>query len=342
MSVRRLFLAVFGCALLMIGGCKAKPAADTGQALPTVPVRVLTVAAEASQAGNEVAATVEAVRQATIAAKVAGTIEEIPVRLGSVVQKGALLVKIRAGEITARLSQAETQWQQAKRHLEREQRLLEKEATTRESVKSMEEACRVAEAGYREAQAMLGYTIIRAPFDGLVSRKSAQAGDMALPGMPLLVLEDAQALQVVANVPEALVAGVKSGDTLPVQIPAASLTTSGVVTEIAPAADALSRTSLVKLTIKAASLVRPGQFARVTLPTEATPGLWIPESAVVRFGQMERLFVVQNAMAHLRLVRTGERRGGQVEILAGLHAGEQVVTEGAAQLADGQPLTVQP
>ncbi len=330
--------------LLTAAGCK-EPAHNgaAGQPLPTAEVRVITVAGQAAQRQNEVAGAVESVQRATIAARITGAIEELPVALGSVVKKGALLAKISAGEITARLSQAETQLAQAQRNYEREKRLLEKDASTRETVKSLEDACRVAAAGVREARAMLGYTLITAPFAGIISQKMANAGDLATPGMPLLVLENTEQLQVVAAAPEALALKIRKGDTLPVIVPAAEFSRTGTVTEISPAADTASRTALIKIRIDGTAALRPGQYARVALPGGAGVSTFlVPETALLRFGQMERLFVTQNGTAHLRLVRSGEHREGQVEILAGLNGGEQVVVQGGERLVDGQPLHIVP
>ncbi len=344
MSHKHLPSALLLCLLLTAAGCKESAHhGGGGQPLPTAEVRIIAVADQAAQRQNEVVGAVESVQRATIAAKIAGAIEEMPVSLGLVVKKGALLARISAGEISARLSQAETQLAQAQRNFEREKRLLEKDAATRETVKSLEEAYRVAEGGLREARAMRDYTLITAPFAGIISQKMANAGDLATPGMPLLVLENSEQLQVVVAAPEALALKIKKGDTLAVTIPAAELSQTGTVTEISPAADTASRTALLKIRIEGGSALRPGQYARVGLPGGAgIKTFLVPEAALLRFGQMERIFVTQNGTAHLRLVRSGEHRDGQVEILAGLNGGEQVVVQGSERLVDGQPVQIVP
>ncbi|HSR35794.1 MAG TPA: efflux RND transporter periplasmic adaptor subunit [Desulfurivibrionaceae bacterium] len=337
----RAAIHALGIVLLLVQpACKGRTPGD-GKSLPTGQVAVVAVATEPAGRQQEVAGTVEAVQRAAIAAKATGMIAELPVALGASVPRGGLLVRIAAGESAARLAQAEAQRAQAKRNLEREQRLLAKEAATREGVKALEDAWRVAEAAYREAQAMHGYTVITAPFAGLVTQKYVKAGDLATVGMPLLVLENGDRLQVAAQVPEALVARLKVGDALPVQVPAAGFAGTGAIAELSPAADALSRTATVKINLAAAAL-RPGQFARVTLPGGEAASLFVPETAISTQGQMERLFVVQEGKASLRLVRTGERRDGRVEVLSGLNPGEQVVVRESARLVDGQPVKVAP
>jgi len=290
----------------------------------------------------EVAGTVQAAERAAIAAKVTGVITRMPVVLGSAVKTGDLLVAISAEEIAARLNQAEAQLAQAKRNLEREQHLLAKNAATPETVKSMTDQYAIAQAGYREARTMLGYTTITAPFDGVVTRKNVNSGDLATPGTVLLQVENSRALQVRAAVPESLILTIHTGDTLTVKVEAAGVAVPGTVTEIAPAADPSSRTAPVVLDLPASPTLRSGQFARVLLPGQGVKTLLVPNSALVPSGQMDRVFVVEEGRARLRLVRTGMHHDGMTEILAGLTPNETVVTTNNRLLVDGQPLRVQP
>ena len=108
---------------------------------------------------------------ATISARVTGQIATLPIKLGSKVNKGDLLVKISADEINARVRQAEVQLEQARRNLARESKLLEVNASTRERVKTLSEQVQISEAAYNEAQTMLGYTAIKAPFSATVTDK---------------------------------------------------------------------------------------------------------------------------------------------------------------------------
>ncbi|MBI5802176.1 MAG: efflux RND transporter periplasmic adaptor subunit, partial [Verrucomicrobia bacterium] len=139
-----------------------------------------------------------------------------------------------------------------------------------------------------------------------------------------------------------LVGNLKLGDHLPVHIAALKAELSGSISEIAPAADAGSRTFLVKLDLPATSGLRSGQFGRVAIPVAEVNALRVPASAVVMRGQMELVFVVVGQQAHMRLVKTGKRLGSEIEIVSGLISGEVLVVEGAAALTDGQPSQVKP
>lgn len=188
---------------------------------------------------------------------------------------------------------------------------------------------------------MLDYTRITAPFAGIITRKLANVGDLATPGKPLLQIEDNNNLQVLTAIPEALMLMIKKGDRLSVFVPSANLSTEGVVAEVSPTADPSSRSAPVKLRIAPDPKLRSGQFTRVTLTMDQAETLTVPVTAVVPFGQMERVFVESNGKAKLRLVRTGARTKDFIEILSGLVENETIILSGNRNLVDGQPVTIQ-
>ncbi|OGR18408.1 MAG: hypothetical protein A2X81_10565 [Desulfobacterales bacterium GWB2_56_26] len=310
------------------------------QSLPTAEVTVSKATKRAAARQVEVVGTVQAVDRAEISAKITGNIIALPVDLGSSVKQGELLVELSAGEISAQVQQAKAQLEQAKRNLLREENLLKKNAATPESVKSLQDSVRIAEAAHRETHTMLDYARITAPFAGIVTRKFANTGDLATPGKPLLILEEGSNLQVLTDIPEAMIAGIMKGNRLKVTVPSVDLITKGTVAEISPTADPTSRTAPVKLHLPADDRLRSGQFARVGLVLAETETLTVPTEAVVPFGQMERIFVVDDGRAKLRLVRTGAKEERDVEILSGLTENEVVIVTGNGTLTDGQPVSI--
>jgi RND family efflux transporter MFP subunit len=343
-STLPLLPALLTALFLLAGPGAVSQAADTisPEVIAPAVVTVVQVREQPIPAQAAVAGTLQAAERASIAAKVTGVITRMPVVLGSQVRTGDLLATISAEEIAARLGQAEAQLAQARRNLEREQRLLQKNAATPETVKSMTDLHAIAEAGYREAKTMMGYTAVTAPFDGVVTRKNVNSGDLATPGTVLLELENHRKLQVRVAVPESLILRLHTGDLLAVKVEAANVETKGTVTEIAPAADPGSRTAAVIIDLPPDPNLRSGQFARVFLPGKDANALLVPSSAIVPSGQMDRVFVVEADRARLRLVRTGWNRNGMTEILSGLNPGETVVTGNNRLLIDGQPVRFQP
>ncbi|MCK5069648.1 MAG: efflux RND transporter periplasmic adaptor subunit [Desulfocapsa sp.] len=310
--------------------------------LPTLTVEVAEVREEIARSRIEVVGTLEAIERASISARISGQVIELPVVLGSNVSKGDLLVKISAGEISAKVLQAEAQLSQARRNLARENKLQKQGASTAETVKSLKDVTRIAEAAYKEAQTMLDYTSITAPFSGTVTKKIANIGDLASPGMVLLQIENGKELQVLAQVPEALLLSVSVGDSLSVEVPAASLIFIGEVAEVAPAADPMSRTAPVKINIPSGPDLRVGQFARISLEGSKESTLMLAESSVIYKGQMEIVFVVDESakIARMRLIRTGVAYDEEIEIISGLDPGELVVVGNNDKLQDGQPVDI--
>lgn len=327
-------------ALLMMFGCNEPAEKPSAMNLPAVEVQIETLTLSELPVQVELAGTLQAVQHATISARVVGQIIKLPVQIGSKVKKGDLLAKISAAEINAKVQQAETQLEQARRNLAREAKLQKINASTREQVKTLEEQVQISESVYREAQTILGYTEIKAPFSGTVTDKLAEVGDLALPGVPLLRLEDGAALEVVIQVPEAMVHYLNLKSPLPLTVPTVGLTFNAQIKEISPTVDPTTRTTQIKLMLPAAPELRSGQFARVALADGRTTTLMINSRALRQKGQLQQVFVAEQGMARMRLVRIGTEFDGRTEILSGLQAGQQVVVEASELLQDGQPLKV--
>ena len=287
---------------------------------------------------EEVVGTVRAKLHATLEAKLSGRIDKLPVVLGQRVKAGDVVARLDAAEINARLEQAEASLEQAERDWKRISTLFEQQAVTRADYEASQARHRVAKGATAEAKAMMSYVEIVAPFDGVVTKKWADVGDLAAPGKPLISIEDPSALQLETDMPQAIAAHVKRDTGLAAHVDGVSGELTGTVSEIAPTADSVSRTIRVKVDLSAQTGLSSGQFARLLVPVGLGNSLRVPVAAVVQRGQLEIVFVVANQHAQLHLVKTGKRIGDEMEILSGLHAGDAVVTVGAAQLTDGQPV----
>ncbi|MCX8091928.1 MAG: efflux RND transporter periplasmic adaptor subunit [Verrucomicrobiae bacterium] len=339
--MRSALLGLLASATLLLSGCgrHSKPA-DSATSLPVATVRVQTIDDQPRALTEEIVGTVRARTRATLEAKIAGRITELPVVLGQSLEAGDLVARLDVREIQARLDQARAVLEQARRDRDRFATLLRQQAVTQAEFDGVEARFRVAEAAVAEAETMLGYAEVRAPFDGVVTRKLADVGDLATPGRPLIELEDPNALRLEADVPEALISHVQPGAKLPVRIHAANAELEGVVAEMAPAADPNSRTFRVKLDLPGAPGLKPGLFGRVAVPVGETRAPRVPAQALVQRGQMEMVFVVADGRAQMRLVKSGKRLGEEVELVSGVRPGERVVVEGAGALMDGQPVEV--
>jgi RND family efflux transporter MFP subunit len=338
MTSRLLALAACGLAL---AACRRSESAAAAAAGPALPVRVALVAAERLPLFVETPATVRPAERAVIAAKLTGTIATLPWGLGQPVHSGDVLLTLSAPETEARVRQAQAQLAEAGRAAERERTLVAKGVNPPDSLRDAEDRLRFAQAALAEAEAMLAYATVRAPFDGVVTEKQVLPGDLATPGLPLLAIESTQHLRAEGNIPERLAATLHIGDFLGTVFDDTPAPVTGKIEELSSSADAISRSLLVKVALPAGA-ARSGQFARLLVPAGEADALLVPAEAVTRFGQMERVFVVEQSRAVLRLVKTGRSSGDRVELLSGVSAGEQVVLAPPAALRDGAPVTVHP
>ena len=279
--------------------------------------------------------------RAGIAAKLTGTVASFPHGLGSAVAAGDVLLTLNAPEAAARLRQTQAQLAEADRNADRARVLVEKGVNPADSLRDAEDRQRYAQANVAEAEALLAYATVRAPFAGVITETHVLPGDLATPGLPLLALESTQHLRAEGSVPEKAAAGLRPGDALEVLLDDAAAPVTGRIEEMSAAADAVSRTVLVKVAVPAGS-ARSGQFARLLVPAGASEAILVPVTALTRFGQMERVFVVEQNRAALRLVKTGRTLGDRLEILSGLAGGETVIVAPPAALREGQPVAPQP
>lgn len=311
-----------------------------GAAVPVVPVRAQRVESRLHTATEDVVGTVQPKLRASIEAKVSGRIEKMLVAPGQAVKAGDLLAQIDAREIQARLEQAVALREQSARDVERLRALLAQKAISTQEFENADSRHRVAVAAVTEAETMLGYTKLVAPFHGVITRKLADVGDLASPGRVLIEMDDPAALRLEAAVPEALIQRVQLGTKLEVRDAPGSAPIPATVSEIAPSADPGSRTFSVKLDLPVNTGLRAGQFARAAVPVGERRMMLVPAGAVVSRGQMEIVYVVADQHAWLRLVKTGKRLGEEVELVSGAGEGDLIVIEGAGRLRDGQAVEV--
>ncbi len=181
-------------------------------------------------------------------------------------------------------------------------------------------------AAVREAQVMLSYTTIEAPFSGRLVRKTVDAGDMVMPGQPLFVIETSAEPEFHAVIAESLVAGMKFDQKSDVRIDAIGQTLPGTVREIVPQADPRTRTLLVKIALPPQPGLVSGQFGRLAVPTGTYQAMVIPARAVRQVGQLQLVDVVDDkGVPHRRFVTLGRPHDDLVEVLSGLKPAEQVV-----------------
>jgi len=286
--------------------------------------------------------TIRSGREVQVASKLLARIKELKVAIGTRIASGEVIAVLEDRDLNARLEQAksalaaaEAQATQSDSEYRRVKILFEKEAATQRdfegaqaratAARSQVEQARQAVA---EAEVMMSESVLRAPIEGVTTGKWAEAGDTAIPGKPIVTLQDVHHLRLEAQVPEECARKATLGMEVRVRIDALGGEGIAHVEEISPTADAESRTVLLKARLPAGDGPRVGMFGRLLLPCGTKTALLIPASAVHHSGQLELVRVLEGGEAQLRHVRTGKVYGDRIEVLSGLREGERILSEG--------------
>ena len=197
-----------------------------------------------------------------------------------------------------------------------------------------------AEQEVRSASVSRGYAEIAAPFAGVVVSKQVEAGNMAIPGAPLLTIEREGAYRLEASVEESRLGSIRIGQKVPVTLNTRTVT--GTVSEIVPEVDPASRAGTVKIDLPATPDLRSGAFGRAMFGTGMRKVLTIPAASAIERGQVQSVLVMENGTARTRLVTLGAKSAGRVEVLSGLNAGEKVIVSPPRGVGDGSAVETLP
>jgi len=193
------------------------------------------------------------------------------------------------------------------------------------------------------ARAMLSYSRIRAPFNGVITSRTADPGTLAAPGVPLLQIDSAGALQFQASVSESNIASMHIGMKIPITLDGATSQTEGTVAQIVPAVDPASRTFLVKIDVPPSRQLRAGMYGTADIAAGKRKVILIPSSAIVMRGSLPCAYVIDaNGVAQLRYVTLGHRETNIVEVLSGISGNEKLVDEPADRDLAGKRIESQP
>lgn len=329
--------AIVAASLAALAGCAVespRTATPAGQASAQ---RIRTAAVERT-GGDEhtsVPATVQARRRASLAARFAASVVELPWDEGDRVAAGAVLVRLDDRALRSGLVAAEAAARAASADLARIEALLAKGAATPRETEESRARSAAASAAVAGARESLAYAVLRAPFEGTVASRPASVGDVVAPGATLVQIEGSGGLELRATVGGAVRSRLRPGLTVSARVDGQPDALLATVTAVSAAGDPATHRFEVKADLPAAPALRSGLFARLVVPSPAgAPRLLVPSSAVFRRGGLDGVFAVSEGTARLRWVATGATDGRTTEIRAGVAAGERVALE-PARLADG-------
>ncbi len=341
---------------LILQACGASPE-TTPQETPLA-VQTELAGTEVSIVTHSFPASVISAQEARLSTIVMGTITMLDVNEGDRVSRGQVIARINDNQIRAQLMQIQAAKMQAAAGYElaaaafrRITNLYEQESATRHELDEATAGYNMAkaqlemlEASEQEVQEMLAYTVIRAPFEGVVSRKFMRAGDLAAPGQPVVTLSSPGLLKIRAHLPENLIRELTAGETIRYSVPAAGIEMDSVpLTRVNSSGDQMSRQFSAEAVLPDAheSGIRPGMFATLHLSISDEPAIFVPQSALVHRGQLTGLYAVtESGQAVLRWVRTGRAHEGRVEIVSGLRSGERYISVLDTPVRQGQRVSL--
>ena len=338
-------------------GCSGER--ETVNAAPETVSNVSVISVQVATAPDVVEAvgTLRAAETSQLAAQMMGAIVEIRVHEGDRVQRGQVLAVIDDAQPRAALDRAaavdlaaqqeitasESDLALAESTFTRYQTLFDKKSVSPQEfdeikaryqgAQARREMARAgqsqAKAALQQARTALSYAHIVAPFDGLVTEKKVDVGTLASPGMPIFTVEDLRRYRLEATVNESDLRYVRQGQQVSVSVDAlGDRQFKGKVAEIVPAADSANRSFLVKVEMPSDPALRSGLFGRAQFTRGERTALMIPHDSVIERGQLQGIYVLdQNRIASLRYITLGKPAEGQVEVLAGLQAGEMLVAK---------------
>ena len=275
--------------------------------------------------------------------EVGGRIVRIGFREGERIAAGTVLFQLDDALPRAELEQALANLALAESQAQRAQELQQQGFISAQARDEAENKLKVAQAAVSLSRARLARTVIRAPFDGVITLRSVSVGDFVREGQDLVGLESVAALKVDFRVPEMLLARVSVGQALQIGIDALpGVQAEGRVYAINPIVDAQGRSVVLRARIEnPTDAMRPGMFARLRLLLqEQADSLVVPETALVPEGTNQFVYRIEEGRAQQVRVEIGQRRDGQVEIVSGLAADDEIVTAGQLKLRPGAAVRV--
>lgn len=351
-------MALLGLAVSVTYGCgeHEPPATQRDSATRTLAADVQTVQQAPLSVRAELPGMVASEDQVQVASRLMGYIREIKVEEGQVVKAGQLLFVIDPTDIQGQMSQARAGLAQAEAALtdakidhERFGTLYQEEAIPKLQWDKIRLQKRVAEqqvaaarAGLNQANSQMRYASVVAPINGVVTQKMANAGDLATPGRPVLVIEGLKKLQVRTQVSSSVFDQIKVGEkvTIVTDGDAAQAPAEGTIAQVVPVADPVSHTHLVKIDLPAGSGLSSGNFVRVGFAVGSRQGIRVPAAALAERAGITGVFVVDaQGFARYRMVRTGVADQGMVEIQSGLNVGDKVVVTQVERLENGDRIS---
>jgi len=328
--IRKVFVSFFTLSMLWVVQVNASE-------LPTAVVKAVPVKQYIYLDG-----TVEAVQQATLFTQTSGRVIKLTYDVDDFVKKGSVIARLRDTEQKARFNQAKAgldavkaKYQEAELEYKRVTDLYEKKLVSAAlkdkavaALKSANAQLNVAKARFDEAKEQLAHTVIRAPYSGKVTKRHVEVGETLQVGQPVISgVADQDALRFNVQVPQRLIEKARQLSTVEIVLDDGRRVSSDQIT-IFPIADKQTHSFQLRAQVFSNQhRLYPGMFVKVAIETGMARQILIPPASVVNRGEISAVYVQTDNRLSLRQVRLGAIYEEQQIVLAGLSAGEKIVTD---------------
>jgi membrane fusion protein (multidrug efflux system) len=323
-------------------GSGASPNGRSGKGPPPPNVVVAAVREVPFTVELEALGTAKANEAVDITAKVSNRVTAIRFREGQYVRSGDVLVELDAEETRADLAIAEAALGDSRSQVNRSRELFQTKSLSAQQMEQLESTLRANEARVASAKSRLNEQFIRAPFAGRVGLRNVSIGSLVNTGTVITTLDDISVMKLDFSVPETYLSMLSEG--LAIEARSAAYpgqNFSGRVLSVGSRIDPVSRSIVVRAQLpNRDAKLKPGMFMTVRLSSPASRSLVVPEQALVPERDKQFVFLLRDGKTVKTEIVTGRRRPGEVEVLAGLRAGEMVVTEGTQKVRDGGAVKV--
>jgi membrane fusion protein, multidrug efflux system len=277
-----------------------------------------------------------------LSSKVMGKVINLTVNEGDYVTQGKLLARIESGEISAQVYQAQAAYNNAKLQYERIKSLFDEKAATQMEMDQATLGFESAKAGLNGAKAMESYTIITAPIEGRIVEKRISLGEMALPGQPILKIEDNKHLRLEVTVQEQDLRYIQQGKVVSIKIDAVpDKEIKGRVAQVVPASDIRTHSFVVKIDVPAEKGLITGMYGKAFFRIGKREVILVPRTAMVAMSDLPGVYIVTaDGSAVFQMIQPGEMHGDMIEVVMGLKAGDKVIASKQAMSIDGKKVEV--
>jgi membrane fusion protein, multidrug efflux system len=343
MKLPVLFIALAGPMFLSACGNGQAGDSNANDGPPPIPVEVVSVRRGSVTAFYSTTATLEADREARVVPRLGGNIVELYVEEGDAVSAGQPMARIDNDRYRLELSRAEATMRRLEQDFNRSREMFARDLISAEAFERAKFEFEAQQASFELAQLELSYTEITSPIDGVVSERMIRVGNMVSNQEPVFVVTSMDPLLATLNVPERELARLAAGQAASIAVDAlGGRRFEGRIQRISPVIDADSGTFRVTVEVSGEEgLLKPGMFGRVSIVYDTREDtLMVPVEAVIVEDARSSVFVIIDGKAERRIVTTGYRNNGEIEVRSGIEAGESVVVTGQASLRNDSAVSV--